>query len=217
MGGGQSTPVAEILDGSYEGYHVVKVHKDSPAELAGLVPLFDFIVSINEERLYKEDSTFVDQLNANIGVPIPIIVYNSRVRGVRELIIVPSNSWGGAGLLGASIRFCSFETATENVWHVLDVRPNSPVSRAGLKSDVDYILGSCDTTLYDQNSFYQLVEAMNKKPVNLYVYDISTDSCREVTVTPDTDWGGDGSLGCSMGYGLLHRYASERVSLYCNL
>ncbi|KNC79900.1 hypothetical protein, variant [Sphaeroforma arctica JP610] len=183
MGGGQSTPVAEILDGSYEGYHVVKVHKDSPAELAGLVPLFDFIVSINEERLYKEDSTFVDQLNANIGVPIPIIVYNSRVRGVRELIIVPSNSWGGAGLLGASIRFCSFETATENVWHVL----------------------------------YQLVEAMNKKPVNLYVYDISTDSCREVTVTPDTDWGGDGSLGCSMGYGLLHRYASERVSLYCNL
>jgi GRASP55/65 PDZ-like domain len=27
--------------------------------------------------------------------------------------------WGGQGLLGVSIRFCSFEGANENVWHVL--------------------------------------------------------------------------------------------------
>lgn len=28
-------------------------------------------------------------------------------------------TWGGQGLLGVSIRFCSFEGANENVWHVL--------------------------------------------------------------------------------------------------
>ncbi len=36
-----------------------------------------------------------------------------------ELLLVPSNTWGGQGLLGVSIRFCSFEGASENVWHVL--------------------------------------------------------------------------------------------------
>ena len=50
--------------------------------------------------------------------------------------------WGGQGLLGISIRFCSFEGATENVWHVLDVQPNSPAAIAGLHSDTDYIIGS---------------------------------------------------------------------------
>eukprot|EP01134_Creolimax_fragrantissima_P001605 CFRG1605T1 len=205
MGNGQSTPVAEILDGSYEGYHVVKVHRDSPADLADLTPFFDYIVSINGHRLDKEDSTLADQLNSNVGMAITIIVYNSRIRAVRELTIVPSNSWGGTGLLGASIRFCSFENAAENVWHILEVQPDSPVSKAGIRSNIDYIIGSSDTTLYDQNSFYSLVETMDKQPMNLYVYDISNDTCREVIVTPDMDWGGDGSLGCSIGYGLLHR------------
>ena len=43
---------------------------------------------------------------------------------------------------GISIRFCSFEGATENVWHVLDVQANSPAAIAGLHSDTDYIIGS---------------------------------------------------------------------------
>lgn len=32
---------------------------------------------------------------------------------------VPSNNWGGNGLLGARVRLCSFDSANENVWHVL--------------------------------------------------------------------------------------------------
>ena len=43
---------------------------------------------------------------------------------------------------GISIRFCSFEGATENVWHVLDVQAKSPAAIAGLQSDTDYIIGS---------------------------------------------------------------------------
>jgi hypothetical protein len=30
-------------------------------------------------------------------------------------------NWGGDGVLGCSIRFCSYAHAAENVWHVLDV------------------------------------------------------------------------------------------------
>lgn len=46
-------------------------------------------------------------------------VYSIKTTRVRELEVVPSNMWGGQGLLGASVRFCSFQGANENVWHVL--------------------------------------------------------------------------------------------------
>jgi len=46
-------------------------------------------------------------------------VYSSKTQSVRRTKIVPSMTWGGQGLLGVSIRFCSFEGANENVWHVL--------------------------------------------------------------------------------------------------
>ncbi|ORX49466.1 hypothetical protein DM01DRAFT_1291184, partial [Hesseltinella vesiculosa] len=31
------------------------------------------------------------------------------------------------------------------------------------------------------------------------------DICREVIIVPNCDWGRHGSLGCDLGYGLLHR------------
>lgn len=39
----------------------------------------------------------------------------------------------------------------------------------------------------------------------MYVYNVDDDCCREVTIKPNTKWGGDGSLGCGIGYGYLHR------------
>ena len=45
-------------------------------------------------------------------------------------------------------RFCSFEGANENVWHVLDVQPNSPAQQAGLRTDSDYIIGA-DSVLHE--------------------------------------------------------------------
>ena len=41
--------------------------------------------------------------------------------------------------------------------------------------------------------------------VTRYVYNTETDHCREVSITPNGAWGGDGSLGCGIGYGYLHR------------
>lgn len=46
-------------------------------------------------------------------------VYSSKSQTVRNVNITPSQVWGGQGLLGVSIRFCSFEGANENVWHIL--------------------------------------------------------------------------------------------------
>jgi len=53
------------------------------------------------------------------GNEITLAVYSSKTQIVREVKIIPNSNWGGQGLLGVSIRFCSFAGANENVWHIL--------------------------------------------------------------------------------------------------
>ncbi|CAJ0920539.1 unnamed protein product [Ranitomeya imitator] len=120
--------------------------------------------------------------------PVKLEVYNTKTLKVREVEVTPSNMWGGQGLLGASVRFCSFQGANEHVWHVLDVEPNSPAALAGLHAHTDYIVGS-DQILQESEDFYALIESHEGKPLKLLVYNTETDSCREVYVTPNGAWG----------------------------
>lgn len=91
----------------------------SPGQKANLEAFFDFIVAIENIRLDQDNDTLKELLNANVNKTIKMLVYSSKTQSVREVMVTPSNSWGGQGLLGVSIRFCSFEGANENVWHVL--------------------------------------------------------------------------------------------------
>ncbi|XP_056306855.1 Golgi reassembly-stacking protein 1b [Danio aesculapii] len=186
------------------GYHVHGIQENSPAERAGLEPFFDFILSIGHTRLNKESSTLKELLKANVEKPVKLQVYSSKVMRVRELELVPSNLWGGQGLLGASVRFCSFQGADQYVWHVLDVEVNSPAELAGLKPHSDYIIGA-DQVLQESEDFFSLIEACEGKSLKLLVYNTQTDRCREVLITPNAAWGGNGSLGCDVGFGYLHR------------
>ncbi|XP_041117833.1 Golgi reassembly-stacking protein 2-like isoform X2 [Polyodon spathula] len=201
MGGSQSF---EIPGGGSEGYHVLRVQENSPGHRAGLEPFFDFIVSINNTRLNKDNDTLKDLLKANVEKPVKMLVYSSKTLELRETTVTPSNMWGGQGLLGVSIRFCSFEGANENVWHVLEVEPNSPAALAGLRPHTDYIIGA-DTVMNESEDLFSLIETHEGKGLKLYVYNTDTDNCREVVITPNTAWGGEGSLGCGIGYGYLHR------------
>uniref|UniRef100_A0A3B3BHP2 PDZ GRASP-type domain-containing protein n=1 Tax=Oryzias melastigma TaxID=30732 RepID=A0A3B3BHP2_ORYME len=179
--------------GSSCGYHVHGIQEDSPAWKAGLEPFFDFILSIGHTRLNKESSLLKDLLKANVEKAVKLEVYNSKTQRVRELEVTPSNMWGGQGLLGASVRFCCFEGANENVWHVLDVEPKSPAALAGLRAHSDFIVGA-DQVLQDSEDFFSLIEANEGRPLKLLVYDTQTDRCREAVVTPNADWGGEGRL-----------------------
>ena len=85
-----------------------------------------------------------------------MLVYNSKAQTVREVELIPSTTWGGQGLLGVSIRFCSFEGANEHVWHVLDIEPNSPAQLAGLRPNSDYIIGA-DSILQEVGSLRCLI------------------------------------------------------------
>lgn len=42
--------------------------------------------------------------------------------------------------------------------------------------------------------FFSLIEANEGKPLKLLVYNTKTDQCREVVVTPNGAWGGEGRL-----------------------
>ncbi|XP_072034150.1 Golgi reassembly-stacking protein 2-like [Amphiura filiformis] len=201
MGGNQSV---EVPGGGTEGYHVLRVQENSPGHKAGLEAFFDFIIAIGNSRLDKDDETLKRLLKENEGRPIRMLVYSSKSLKVRELTLTPNNQWGGQGLLGVSIRFCSFEGANENVWHVLDVQPNSPASAANFRSNTDYIIGA-DSVLHESEDLFSLIESHEGRPLKLYMYNVETDGCREVTITPSRTWGGEGSLGCGIGYGYLHR------------
>lgn len=54
-----------------------------------------------------------------MGQELKMTVYSRKTQAVRTVTIVPSATWGGQGLLGVSIKFCSFEGANKNIWHVL--------------------------------------------------------------------------------------------------
>jgi len=193
-----------VPGGGTEGYHVLRVQDNSPGSRAGLEAFFDFIVCIGKTRLNQDNDTLKDLLKINVEKEISMTVYSSKTKMVREIFITPSNTWGGQGLLGISIRFCSFEGANENVWHILQVEGNSPAEQAGLRSHTDYIIGA-DSVLHESEDLFTLIEAHEGRQLKLYVYNTETDHCREVMITPNGAWGGDGSLGCGIGYGYLHR------------
>uniref|UniRef100_A0A8C2VKH4 Golgi reassembly stacking protein 1 n=1 Tax=Chinchilla lanigera TaxID=34839 RepID=A0A8C2VKH4_CHILA len=202
---------AEQPAGGAEGFHLHGVQENSPAQQAGLEPYFDFIITIGHSRLNKENDTLKALLKANVEKPVKLEVFNMKTMKVREVEVVPSNMWGGQGLLGASVRFCSFRRASEHVWHVLDVEPSSPAALAGLCPYTDYVVGS-DQILQESEDFFSLIESHEGKPLKLMVYNSESDSCREVTVTPNAAWGGEGSLGCGVGYGYLHRIPTQPPS-----
>ncbi|XP_048379409.1 Golgi reassembly-stacking protein 2-like isoform X2 [Stegostoma tigrinum] len=201
MGSSQS---ATLPGGRTGGFHVLRVQENSPGYWAGLEPFFDFIISAGDTRLDKDDNVLRDLLLGHVEKSLKMAIYNTKTQAVREVSATPSNLWGGQGLLGVSIRFCSFEGANENVWHVLEVEPNSPAALAGLRPYTDYIIGA-EAILRESEDLFSLIESHNGKPLKIYVYNTDTDNCREVIITPNSAWGGEGSLGCGIGYGYLHR------------
>lgn len=199
-----SSHSVEIPGGGTEGYHVLRVQQGSPGQKAGLEAFFDFIVAIGNIRLDQDNDILKELLKSNVDNELTITVYSSKTQSLRQTIIVPSLTWGGQGLLGVSIRFCSFEGSNENVWHVLEVHPSSPAEKAGLRPFTDYIIGA-DSVLHESEDLFTLIEAHESRSLKFYVYNIEDDSCREVTIVPNSTWGGEGSLGCGIGYGYLHR------------
>ncbi|WVR08093.1 hypothetical protein IAU60_005139 [Kwoniella sp. DSM 27419] len=165
-------------------------------------------------------------LEENEGKRIALRVYNAKSQRVRDVSLTPSRAWaeealrqtGGShadstasspalkpSLLGLSLRVCNPANALESVYHVLDVLEGSPAEMAGLVPWGDYVLAWSGGPLHSENDFYNLIEAHVDKPLRLFVYNSDLDNLREVILYPTRQWGGEGLIGCGIGYGLLHR------------
>ncbi|KAF8312545.1 hypothetical protein DL93DRAFT_2098268 [Clavulina sp. PMI_390] len=113
-------------------------------------------------------------------------------------------------LLGLSMRICEPAIALDNVWHILEVLEGSPAESAGLVPFGDWIIGWSGGVLRGENDFFDVVEAHVEKPLRVYVYSYDFDTLREVVLVPNRMWGGEGLLGCGVGFGLLHRIPKIR-------
>eukprot|EP00698_Gefionella_okellyi_P005665 TRINITY_DN15134_c0_g1_i1.p1 TRINITY_DN15134_c0_g1~~TRINITY_DN15134_c0_g1_i1.p1 ORF type:complete len:308 (-),score=63.66 TRINITY_DN15134_c0_g1_i1:281-1177(-) len=88
---------------------------------------------------------------------------------------------------------------SETGFHVLQVQANSPAEQAGLHSFFDFILSANGQRLDAQST--QLAETMLKsknQQMTLVVYNIKTQTAREVHIIPRDDWGGSGLLGATI-------------------
>ncbi|KAF9571554.1 Golgi reassembly-stacking protein 2 [Mortierella alpina] len=189
------------------GYHVLRVKDYSPAYRAGIRPFFDYIVAINGVRLNTEGTYLQDQMRANEDRPVMLDIYSTREQAGRRVEMTPTRNWGDGkgGLIGCSIRFCMFDAVNDVVWHILDVAHGSPAERAGLCAHSDYVIGTPYGIMRGEGDLYDLVEDNIGEPLRLHVYNSETDHVREIVIIPNEEWGGEGLLGCDVGYGYLHR------------
>ncbi|KAF0989132.1 hypothetical protein HZS_7549, partial [Henneguya salminicola] len=200
------------------GYLVIFIHEGSPSYMAGIQPYFDFIIKINDVELTHDPNSLLDNLK-NVGEnPINIYLYSVKTRSYRSITIQKNTNWNGESVLGVNVQYTNILDSEINVWHVLEVYYGSPADVAGLRPYSDYIVAS-ETIFETENSFYELIQNNENKPIKLIVYNSETDATREVIVIPNREWKSDTKtvennslLGCGIGYGLLHRIPMPPVS-----
>ncbi|KAF7456317.1 Grasp55 grasp domain protein [Cryptosporidium felis] len=89
---------------------------------------------------------------------------------------------------------------------IVGVQNRSPAETSGLISNEDFIVGSRTLMrpFYSTDDFLVFIKNNDKNQVNLHIYNIEAESIREVTLVPDSDWGGKGLIGCDIAAGPLY-------------
>jgi len=199
------------------GYRVLGVQPNSPASTAGLVSFLDFLVGVNGEMLMGsgeglqegdeyDDIDFPALLKENNGKELELLVHNIKSNSQRLVNITPSSEWGGAGLLGVTIRLDNYGGADERLIRVLSVEHNSPAAIAGLVPMTDYLLGTTSSSFDSDSALAEVLMVHSDRIVEIYVYSSETDLVRVVTLMPTLSWGGRGLLGAEIGTGYLHGF-----------
>ncbi|KAL1303315.1 hypothetical protein AAFC00_006719 [Neodothiora populina] len=196
-----SDPQAQRQQSGAQGAYGFHVLRNNNAELP-LEPWFDFIIGINGRTLDSSDpNLFAAEIRNCAGSNISLGVYCAKGQQIREIYVaVPAETQS----LGISLQWSPL-ACTEDVWHILDVIPNSPADVAGLLPYSDYVIGSPEGLMRGENGLGEIIEDFMNRPLRLYVYNHEYDVTRMITITPHRHWGGDGALGCVLGFGALHR------------
>ncbi|KAI1425452.1 GRASP55/65 PDZ-like domain-containing protein [Xylaria sp. FL1777] len=168
----------------------------------GIEPWFDFVVGINGRMIDNPDPRlFAQEVRNCAGGTVALGLWSAKGQRIRVLHIpVPPSTES----LGLSLQWCPLSLAS-TIWHVLDVPANSPADAAGLLPYSDYILGTPDGILHGESGLGELVDDYIGRPLRLWVYNNEYNVTRELEIVPSREWGGEGALGCVLGFGALHR------------
>ncbi|KAF2707365.1 golgi reassembly stacking protein-like protein [Pleomassaria siparia CBS 279.74] len=167
-----------------------------------LDPWFDFVIGINGRTIDNPDpNLFATEVRNCAGSTISLGVFSAKGQKIREIYVpIPAEK----PTLGISLQWTPL-SVTEDVWHILDVIPNSPADLAGLLPYGDYVIGSPEGLVRGESGLSELVEDYLNRPLRLIVYNHEYAVTRPITITPARGWGGEGALGCVLGFGALHR------------
>ncbi|KER29608.1 hypothetical protein T265_03809 [Opisthorchis viverrini] len=98
---------------------------------------------------------------------------------------------------------------------VVKVQEGSPGHKAGLEAFFDFIISIENTRLEEDNdTVKEILQNHKDKPVRCVVYSSKTQTCREVYLTPNTAWGGQGLLGRDDFFNLIESAEGQQVRLY---
>ncbi|KAH6619671.1 GRASP55/65 PDZ-like domain-containing protein [Chaetomium sp. MPI-SDFR-AT-0129] len=195
---GEPLPAASRDNHGAFGFQVLR---NTNPDLA-VEPWFDFVVGINGRMIDDSDpGLFAQEVRNCAGSSVMLGLWSAKGQRTRALHIpVPPTT----ASLSLTLQWTPISVVS-NIWHVLDVPAHSPADAAGLLPYSDYILGTPEGVLHGEGGLSELVEDHIGRPLRLYVYNNEYDVTREVTIQPSRDWGGEGALGCVLGYGALHR------------
>ncbi|OGE50011.1 hypothetical protein PENARI_c018G04926 [Penicillium arizonense] len=86
-------------------WHVIAIPSPlSPAYRAGLLPYSDYIIGTPSGTL-RGESALGELVEDHLDRTLVLWVYNSEFDVVREVELVPTRGWGGAGALGAELGY----------------------------------------------------------------------------------------------------------------
>lgn len=141
-------------------------------------------------------------MKENVDKTLKVKIVSTKYRKVRTIEVTPNNAWSGNNdLIGISFRKERYDEAFETYFPIVDIKPNSPIKKAGVKEG-QYLIG-CEEYGYPSidafmEGLYEIFfdKESKDKSVHLAIYDIASDtlSLREVVLA--RGWGGKGLLGC---------------------
>ncbi|SCU95553.1 LAFA_0G00958g1_1 [Lachancea sp. 'fantastica'] len=210
-----------------EALHGLRVLSCDVAQLQ-LQSFFDYIVGINSQPLplvqnqhgylYPDFGAVTRILNAACGSSVALNVWSGRggtfrteylrVERKQNVEDVPLDASGAQEYhvfekLGFSVQWTPL-IASSYTYHVLNITDqSSPAGRAGLVPREDFVIGCQEGLLATggETLLQDILRSRANHELELYVYNAVSECVRPVTV----HIGGDGRLGCNMGYGYLHR------------
>lgn len=102
------------------------------------------------------------------------------------------------------------EQTKEVGYQIGRVVPNSPAHLAGLVPFFDFIqiVDGNDIAARESHFFREYLTQSTGKMIKLEVYNSKTQGTREVFLTPNSTWGGQGLLGCSINWETMEKALS---------